>query len=128
MKNTTLFFTVLIMVFLLGGFILVNSKDSVTGNVVQDANNLQGQTQKVVISQKDYNYYPSEIKVKSGIPVEISLDSSVQGCLRSFAIRDFGVSEYLKTPGDTLVFTPTKKGTFTFSCAMGMGYGKLIVE
>ena len=60
--------------------------------------------------------------------MSISLDSSVTGCLRSFTIKDLGVSKYAKTPSETIDFTPTKKGTFTFACVMGMGYGKLIVE
>ena len=128
MKNTTIFFVIVAMVFLLGGFIFVNSQSSITGDVVKNPTDLQGQTQKVVLSVKDYNYYPREVRVKSGVPVEISLDSSVKGCLRSFTIKDFGVSGYLKTPEDKITFTPNKKGTFTFACAMGMGYGKLIVE
>mgnify|MGYP001569401262 CR=1 FL=1 len=128
MKNTTIFFAILAMVFLLGGFVFINSKENITGNVVQDPTTVREQTQKVVLSVKDYNYYPREVRVKAGTPVEISLDSSVQGCLRSFTIKDFGVSGYLKTPQDKLTFTPNKKGTFTFACAMGMGYGKLIVE
>ena len=128
MKNTTIFFVIVAMVFLLGGFIFVNSQSSITGDVVKNPTDLQGQTQKVVLSVKDYNYYPREVRVKSGVPVEISLDSSVKGCLRSFTIKDLGVSRYLKTPEDKITFTPNKKGTFTFACAMGMGYGKLIVE
>ena len=128
MKNTTIFFAILAMVFLLGGFVFVNSQGSVTGNVIQNPDILQGEIQKVVLSVKDYNYYPREVRVKYGAPVEIRLDESVKGCLRSFTIKDFGVSGYLKTPEDKLTFTPNKKGTFTFACAMGMGYGKLIVE
>ena len=84
--------------------------------------------QKVVISEKNLNYYPNEIKVKAGQPVSISLDSSVTGCLRSFNIRDLGVSKNAKTPSDTIDFTPIKKGTFKFACSMGMGYGSIIVE
>ena len=128
MKNTTIFFAIVAMVFLLGGFVFVNSRNNITGNVIENPDILQGKTQKVVLGVKDYNYYPKEIKVKSGVPVEISLDSSVKGCLRSFTIKDLGVSRYLKTPEDKITFTPNKKGTFTFACAMGMGYGKLIVE
>ena len=87
-----------------------------------------GDVQKIVISEKNYNYYPQTIKAKVNQPVSISLDSSVKGCLRSFTIKEFGVAKYLATPQDTLVFTPTKTGTFTFACSMGMGYGKIIVE
>ncbi|OIO81442.1 hypothetical protein AUJ84_01085 [Candidatus Pacearchaeota archaeon CG1_02_32_132] len=80
------------------------------------------------MSEKNYNYYPSEIKVKANQPVEITLDDKVVGCLRAFTIRDLGVSKYARTPDEKIIFTPNKKGTFTFSCSMGMGYGKIIVE
>ena len=81
-----------------------------------------------MISEKDLNYYPSEIKVKANQPVSISLDESVTGCLRSFTIKEIGISKYVKTPAETIEFTPTKKGTFKFACSMGMGYGTIIVE
>ena len=77
---------------------------------------------------KNYNYYPNTITVKSGQPVELTLDESVRGCLRGFTIKDLGVSKYSKTPEDSIDFTPTEKGTFAFSCSMGMGYGTIIVE
>ena len=87
-----------------------------------------GKTQEVVLSMKNYNYYPNTIKVKSDIPVRIYLDESVVGCYRGFTIRDFGINKYLKTPEDYIEFTPNKKGTFVFACSMGMGTGKIIVE
>ena len=127
MKNTTLGIIVLTAILVVGGFIYFNSEKSeistITGNAI---NNLD--VQKVVLSEKDLNYYPSEIRVKANQPVSILLDDKVKGCLRSFTIRDFGLSKYLKTAVDTLDFTPTEKGTFAFSCSMGMGYGKLVVE
>lgn len=88
----------------------------------------EGETQNVVLGIKNYNYYPNTVKVKVNVPVSISLDSSVSGCYRSFTIRDFGINKYLKTPQDTVEFTPTKKGTYRFACSMGMGTGVLIVE
>lgn len=129
MKNTTILFMIAAILVVGGIFVFRGSSSGITGNVVQDnPNAIPGEVQRVVISEKNYNYYPSEIKVKAGQPVSISLDSKVQGCLRSFTIRDLGLQKYLKTPQETLDFTPTKKGTSTFSCSMGMGYGKLIVE
>jgi hypothetical protein len=60
--------------------------------------------------------------------VEITLDNSVKGCLRSFNIKDLGVQKSSKNSDDKITFTPTKKGTFKFACVMGMGYGNIIVE
>src|SRR3989339_690282 len=83
--------------------------------------------QKITLSMKG-NYYPNTINVKSGIPVEITLDSSVRGCYRSFSIPKLDVSKYSSSPTDTIKFTPNEKGTFRFQCSMGMGTGTIIVE
>jgi len=85
-------------------------------------------TQKVIISMKNGNYYPNTITVKANQPVEITLDSSVGGCYRSFVIPQFGVNKNSQNSGDKITFTPTEKGTFQFRCGMGMGRGILIVE
>lgn len=125
MKNSTALLVLIAVLILIGGFVLTNSKSS-SGTGINTGNNQN--IQKVVIGMKNYNYYPNTIKVKSGIPVEITLDESVYGCFRSFTIRDFGVSAYSKTPNEKITFTPNKKGTFRFSCSMGMGTGTIIVE
>lgn len=126
MKNSTILVGIFILIALVVGFIYINSEtvssEKITGNAVL------GEVQKVLISQKNYNYYPDIIKVKQGIPVELTLDNSVTGCLRSFSINDFGVRELSRSPEEKIVFTPDKKGTFDFSCSMGMGYGTIIVE
>ena len=129
MKNTTLGIFALVIMLFIGGYVFLGSAktngNSITGNVI---NNNQDGVQKIVISEKGLNYYPEEIRVKANQPVSLSLDNKVKGCLRSIAIRDLGISKYLKAVTDTLDFTPTKTGIFAFSCSMGMGYGKLIVE
>ncbi|HLC78235.1 MAG TPA: cupredoxin domain-containing protein [Candidatus Nanoarchaeia archaeon] len=118
--------SIAILILIVGGFVWLGSgSSSPTGNTIAAGN---GEVQKIVLSTKDYNYYPNTIKVKANQPVSISLDSSVSGCLRSFTIRDLGLVKYLKTPQDTLDFTPSKPGTYKFSCSMGMGTGTLIVE
>ena len=128
-KKNTLYLVMIISILMLGGFFFLKSGNSVTNDVISsDGQILDGKTQQVVISEKNLNYYPDTIKVKAGQPLSISLDDSVRGCLRNLVIKDLGVSKYARTPEDTIDFTPTKKGTFTFSCSMGMGYGKLIVE
>ena len=129
-KKSTLYIGIILLILIVGGFFFFRGgSPAVNGNVVSEGGQvLQGETQKVVIGEKNLNYYPNEIKVKAGQPVSTSLDSSVTGCLRSFNIKDLGVSKYAKTPGETIDFTPTKKGTFRFACSMGMGYGNIIVE
>ncbi len=130
MKNTTLLGVIVAIVLIIGGFMLVNGK-TVTRNVVaQDADVIAGESQQVVLSMKNFNYYPQEVRVKAGQPVEVKLDSKVGGCLRSivFDLGDKKASKYLRTDKDSLIFTPTKKGTFNFACSMGMGYGTLVVD
>lgn len=124
MKQTTVFLLVfgVILAAALVMAIGVGEKP-VSGNAIAE-----GSAQKVVVSAVNGQYMPRTITVKANQPVELTLDSSVQGCLRDFTIRDLGVRQYLKTPQDVLKFTPTKKGTYRFACSMGMGFGTLIVE
>ncbi|MBS3157152.1 cupredoxin domain-containing protein [Candidatus Woesearchaeota archaeon] len=126
-KKSSLYLVGIVILIVLGIYFISNTGgNSITGNAV--ANNVNGDAQNIVIGMKNFNYYPNTIKVKANQPVSISLDKSVYGCLRDFTIREFGVRKYLRTPEDTIVFTPTKKGTFGFACSMGMGTGTLIVE
>ena len=127
MEKSTLFMSIAILILIVGGFVWLGSgkEASPTGNTIAAG---EGEVQKIILSTKDYNYYPNTIKVKAGQPVSISLDSSVSGCLRSFTIRDLGLVKYLKTPQDSLDFTPSKPGTYKFACSMCMGTGTLIVE
>ena len=119
---------IFLLLFASGYFFLSNeggySKDKGTNIVAANS----GDVQKVTLSMKNYNYYPNTIKVREGVPVEITLDERVVGCLRAFTIKDLGINIYSKTPNDKITFTPDKKGTFRFSCTMGMGTGTFIVE
>ncbi|MBS3086095.1 cupredoxin domain-containing protein [Candidatus Pacearchaeota archaeon] len=125
-KNIFYMISIFILI-AIAGFLLLKG-GTTQENTDIPKNVVQGEVQKVVLGTKDYNYYPNTIKVQSGKPVSITLDKSVTGCLRSFTIKDLGVSKYVKTPSETIDFTPTKKGTFRFACSMGMGYGTIIVE
>lgn len=132
MKNTTI--AVIFVLVLLAVGVFFFARGNLNGNAVNtnnggtNNNGGNGEVQKVVISYKNYNYYPQTITVKTGVPVSISLDNSVKGCFRSFNIRDLGLSKYMASPSDTMDFTPKQKGTYRFACGMGMGYGTLIVE
>ena len=84
--------------------------------------------QKVTLSMRNYNYYPNTITVKVNQPVEITLDSSVNGCFRNFQISSLKILKFSKDPSDKVEFIPTQKGEYEFACSMRMGTGKLIVE
>jgi len=125
----TIFIVLIITTLLIGGFLFFENK-LISGNSTQQQGNVLNQNkeiQKITLSMKG-NYYPNTIKVKSGIPVEITLDNSIKGCYRNFNIPELGISKYSSGPLDTITFTPNQKGTFGFRCSMGMGTGTIIIE
>ncbi len=128
MEKTTKYGIAIFAVIVVAGFFLVSGKDTpaLSGNAV--ALPSDGTTQEVVLSYKDYNYYPESVEVEAGKPVSIRLDDSVFGCFRDFTIRSLGINKYLATANDALTFTPDTPGTYVFACSMGMGQGKLIVK
>ena len=115
-----------IIVLVVGAFLFMKSGSTGAGNGAAIAPS-GGEVQKITLSVKDYNYFPNTIQVKANQPVELTLDSSVTGCLRAFVIKDLGVSQSSRSPAQTINFTPTKKGSFRFACTMGMGYGTIEV-
>jgi ABC-type Fe3+-citrate transport system substrate-binding protein len=129
MKNTTMLLIIAVLILIAGGFVLVNGKKEITANVVSDnAQVIKGEMQRVVLSQEGYGY--KEAIAKAGEPIAISADNSVKGCLRSVAFNIEGkkYSKSLRTSEDVLELPALSKGTYSFSCSMGMGYGKLIVQ
>jgi len=120
--NKTTLYGIIFVIAIVVLVIVFVGKGNATGNVVS------GEVQHVVIGMKNYKYSPDVINVKAGVPVSLSLDDSVYGCFRDLIIPQMGLSEYLASPKDTLVFTPEKKGEYVFACSMYMGQGKIIVE
>ena len=95
------------------------------GNTVEEIDGVQ----VVDLSWGKFSYKPDVITVAAGKPVRIVADlERLQGCFRSFVIRDLGISTSFSSSRNFIEFTPTKTGTFAFSCAMGMGKGTLIVQ
>lgn len=85
--------------------------------------------QRVDLSFAGFNYSPSTIRVKRGVPVEIVADTSkLRGCFSSFVIPELNVWGQFSSANSKVAFTPQRAGTFKFSCAMGMGRGTLVVE
>jgi uncharacterized protein len=89
----------------------------------------QADLQSVLIQVKDNGYAPNKIKVKVGIPVELTLQTNnIYSCASSFMLKAFQIRLQLG-PNDsqTVRFTPTQKGKYPFSCSMGMYSGVLEV-
>lgn len=129
MKNATIF-AVIVLALLIVGILFYSSSSTIqTSSVSETTASLEsGEIQRVTLSMRNANYYPNTITVKANQPVELTLDGSVGGCFRSFTVKDLGVQGLSRNPAEKIVFTPTKAGTYTFACSMGMGYGKIIVQ
>ena len=88
-----------------------------------------GEEQVVDLTVKDYNYFPQIINLKYNVPAKIIVDTDkVKGCLQSIVIPDFKIRKFVTSKDNVISFTPDKKGTFSFSCSMGMGFGKVVVS
>lgn len=85
--------------------------------------------QQVTINVLSRGYNPNYVKVKRGIPVELTIQSEgVYSCALSFVLKEFGIRANLgSTDLQTFSFTPDKQGKFVFSCSMGMYSGTLEV-
>jgi len=128
-ENRAFIYFMITFFLVVAGIIYFGMADkNIIGNVINDRNSDTRDIQEINIGFKNYNYYPNTINVKSGIPVEITLDSSVRGCYRSFNIPELGVSKRSSSPQDTIKFTPNKNGAFRFQCGMAMGTGTIIVK
>ena len=135
MNKTFLYlFGILVVALFLGYFTLSSAFDSSANSNLNSAVNAQSavsssaNVQNIVLSFKNGNYYPNTITVKAGVPVRISLDSSVRGCYRDFNIKSLGLRKLFSYLTDTLEFTPAVSGKYAFTCSMNMGKGILIVE
>jgi plastocyanin domain-containing protein len=78
----------------------------------------------------DGGYAPASVAVHSGRPVRLLFDRRDKGsCTEEVVLPEFGIRRFLPTGNVTVVeFTPSRKGTFEFTCGMGMIRGKLIVK
>ncbi|MGV8142079.1 MAG: cupredoxin domain-containing protein [Candidatus Pacearchaeota archaeon] len=129
-KNNALLAFGIVLLFVVGAYFVFSSLGPSNSRAIlnEDGTIIEGDLQKVTLSIKDLNYYPSKITVQAGKPVELTLDSSVTGCFRAFTVRELGLVKYSKKPSEKIIFTPTKPGSYTFACSMGMGFGTLEVK
>lgn len=85
--------------------------------------------QKATIMIQPSGYTPSYIRVKQGIPVELTVSTNnVYSCATAFTLKAFKIfKQFQPTESATFTFTPQKPGKFTYSCSMGMYTGTLEV-
>lgn len=75
-------------------------------------------------------YKPSSISVPYGRTTKLNfLRKDENSCLEDVVLADFKIKRSLPMNQKvTIELNPDKKGTFNFSCSMGMFHGKLIVK
>lgn len=84
---------------------------------------------QVVNSTLSSGRYPS-ITVQAGLPVKWLIDApqgSINGCNNRFFIPEYNIEYQFKTGENVIEFTPSKTGSFPFSCWMGMIRGTIKV-
>ena len=75
-------------------------------------------------------YTPSTVRAKKGQPLRLAFDRKEKSpCSDEVVISEFGVRRFLKPFEKTVIdVTPTKSGTFEFTCGMSMLRGQIEVE
>jgi len=84
--------------------------------------------QDVSMAVTSYGYEPSEITIRSGMPVRFHVDgTNAGGCTRGFVIPSLGIQKVLAAGDNIFEFTPESPGRIPFSCSMGMVRGSFTV-
>jgi uncharacterized protein len=85
--------------------------------------------QQVLIQVKGTGYLPNVVQVKAGVPVQLTIQTKdTYSCAGSFILNAFDIQLQLgPTDRKTVIFLPTQKGKYQFSCSMGMYTGTLEV-
>lgn len=71
-----------------------------------------------------------DIVVKQGIPVKMIINVSINsltGCNNAIKINSFNIDKDLQVGQNVIEFTPNKKGTYTYTCWMGMLKNNIVV-
>jgi hypothetical protein len=100
--------------------------NGVTGNPVKATAQMAGGIQ-VASVQVTTSYSPNIIKLKAGVPAEITF-SQAAGCTSQVVSEDLGFSEDLSAGPRTVKLDGLAKGTYAFHCGMGMVFGQIVVE
>lgn len=115
-RNITVSFSGLILAALIGSAFAGGSFAVGLAGVVQP------KEQVISVKAKKFEFAPSTITVKKGVPVVLELTSEDR--VHGFNLPDFKVRTEVKPDGISRVrFTPDKTGSFTFVCDVYCGDG-----
>lgn len=118
MKNTLLFFGIILLAFIFG------FTDSVS------AQSKKAAVQKQTIVIRGAAYFPDNVRLKKGVPVQLTIiRRSDYECGEEIVFPAYGIRRKLPlNKAVTVRFTPKRAGNFGFMCGMDMMYGKIIVS
>jgi sulfite exporter TauE/SafE/plastocyanin len=105
------------------------STDRFTATKNAQLSETEAGAQQVLIKVLSNGYSPNRVTVQAGVPVQLTLQTkNTYTCASSFILKAFKISLQLG-PNDskTVTFTPTQKGSYQFTCSMGMYTGILEV-
>ncbi len=97
------------------------------GAPVEGAATVEGDVQKIAIDLSTGSYNPNIIKLKAGVPTEITFGAS-GGCTASVQSPDLGFNEDLTSGPKTVKLQGLAAGTYNFACGMNMVTGQIVVE
>ena len=97
------------------------------GAPVEGAATVEGDVQKIAVDLSTGSYNPNIIKLKAGVPTEITFGAS-GGCTASVQSPDLGFNEDLTSGPKTVKLGALQPGTYNFACGMNMVTGQIVVE
>jgi len=102
--------------------VLISSAFVASGVAAGVASAVASEEQVISVKAKTFEFAPSTITVKKGVPVVLELTSEDR--VHGFNLSDFKVRAEVKPDGTSRVrFTPDKAGSFTFVCDVYCGEG-----
>jgi plastocyanin len=88
---------------------------------------VDGGVQKFTVNVGASGYEPNVVKLKAGVPTEITFGQS-QGCTGIVQSSDLGFQVDVSGGSQTVKLPALQAGTYGFACGMGMVTGQIVVE
>jgi len=88
---------------------------------------LEGAVQKLSIDVSKGYYDPTIVRVKAGVPLELTFGQG-EGCLARVLVPGFGIDQDLTRGGATVKIPALAAGEYSFSCGMKMVFGRIIAQ
>ena len=87
-------------------------------------------TQSVRVQITKMGYEPGSFRLRRGVPARITfLRLTDETCATEVLFPDYGINRRLPlNQAVTVRLTPSRAGTFAFTCGMNMHRGKMIVQ